>query len=46
MICKYYVVSVMKNQQFSFGMTNMQDLGNDAVYVNMTDQNPSIFYFF
>jgi hypothetical protein len=32
---------VINDQEFSDGMKTMQDIGVDAVYVNMTGQNPS-----
>jgi len=44
-VCKYYVVFVRKAQQFLPGMIDMQDIEDDAVYVNMIGQNPSFLFF-
>jgi hypothetical protein len=40
------VVFVKKNQQFSDGMKIMLDIEDDAVYVNMTGQNPRNYQLF
>ena len=40
-ICNFFVVFVIKDQQFLDGMKTMQDIEDDAVYVNMTGQSPN-----
>jgi hypothetical protein len=45
-VCNFFVVFVKKVQQFSDGMKIMLDIEDDAVYVNMTGQNPSYYQLF
>jgi hypothetical protein len=39
-VCNFIAVFAKKVQAFSDGMKTMQDIEDDAVYVNMTGQSP------
>jgi len=45
MIYKYFVLFIIKVQQFSFMMKIIQDIDDDAVYVNMIGQSPNFSSF-
>jgi hypothetical protein len=43
-VCNFFVVFVIKYQQFSDGMKDTQGIEGDVVYVNMTGQSPNFLF--